>query len=179
MDAVQANEEKLLSALKWHGLPVWGRPPARTLALEEALALGVGLARRDSAVCRGWPVMFARNRAHVNVGELVRLAGDLGEVRACGFLLWVAAKVMGDEKLLAKAESLRSESLPEPEYFDREQSGRGGDFGRVFRRLSRRKTEEFARRWSFWLGTSFDNFFGECYRKHMGVWDGVQRKTVQ
>lgn len=154
------SDDDVASNLMRYGAPLLGNRPGGSLGLEETLAWGVRLARRDPAIARVWPVAFAKNRRDVNVERLVSLAVALGEKRACGLLLWVTGTLMGDEALVARAERLRDERPPEPEYFFL-----GG--GEGLHEVARRKTEEFAKRWSFWMGAPFEMFFQASYRKFM------------
>lgn len=159
--SVRLSDDEVAENLMRYGAPLLGNRPGGDLTLEETLAYGVGLARRDDAVARVWPVAFAKNWPTVDVEKFVSLSVHLGQKRACGFLLWVTGKLMEDETLMDRAERLRGDMLPEPEYFFLGQRGEG------LRELERRKTEEFSKRWSFWTGTPFEMFFQSCYRKFM------------
>ena len=153
--------DEVASNLMRHGAPLLGDEAGGSLDLEEALAHGVRTSRHSGAVCRVWPVTFARNAKAVDVEKLMALATEFGERRACGWLLEATGMLMGDSALVATAESLREE-LPEPEYFFH-----SSKTSEARKELARRKSDELSKRWSFWTASPYDLFFEACYVKHM------------
>ncbi len=158
---MELTNDEVAANLTRFGAPLFGDEAGGDLNLEEALALGVRLSRQSDPVARVWPVAFARNAHALDVQKLVSLATELGEKQACGYLLSVTGKLMGDQALVSQAEAMREER-PEPEYFFQDP-----DRCEALGRLERRKTDDFGKRWSFWTGAPVDLFFETCYRKHM------------
>lgn len=145
--------ESVLGSMSKHGAPLFGGDRETDLGLDETLAYGVLVSRQVGSAARMWPVVFSKNKEKVNVDRVFSLATSLGEGKACAFLLWVSGKLMGDLALVALAETRRPDP-PKQEYYFSE-----------FPELAKRKTEEFARKWSFFMAGSFDQLFGSCYRK--------------
>ncbi|MBI3855623.1 MAG: helix-turn-helix domain-containing protein [Planctomycetes bacterium] len=126
--------------------------PAQPLPLEETLAYGVELARRDPDIAQVWPVVLARNRARAHLDRLVILGRRLGQKRALGFLLSLTATLLDDATLLDFAKGLHDSRVR-----------RGQDFFRVTRgkraqSLAEANTPELARNWFFRMNTGLSSF---------------------
>ena len=150
--------------LAWN-LRRWGAPlvetgtPGLDLSLEETLAHAVGLSRRRPEVARVWPVVLARNRSGVDLGDLAAAGRRLGQKRALGFLLSLSATLLRDKTLAAFAGHLRDRrSSVVRDFFLTEHGVRA-------RRLAQKRSPALARQWLFWMNMpmeSFESFF----RKH-------------
>lgn len=138
--------------------------PGVVLSLEETLARALDFSRRDPCVAQVWPVVFARNRAAVDVSRLVLLAVEMGQGRALGFLLSVTAWLLGDPTLRCFDVALKDGAPREAENFFLDV----GENWR-YRELAERNTPEEAREWGFRMNTSLEDFkshFDKFVRPH-------------
>lgn len=137
-------------------------PAADPLPLEDALAYGVGLARRDPHVAQVWPVVLARNRSTLDLDRLEKVCRRLGEKRALGFLLSLTGTLLQDATLLRFARRLRDSRVQKVQDFFK------GARGRRMQQLAEANTPPLARRWFFRMNTSFDSFqshFDKFFRR--------------
>lgn len=146
----------------------WGAPLLRTgrhterLSLEETLGYGLGLARRRPEVARVWPVVFARHRGAVEMGELEALAYRLGQKRALGFFLALCGALLADPALTARSRRLRDARFRRTEDFFVLERGRRA------RALAERNTPRLAKMWLFRMNMSLESF-----RTHLEKFAGV------
>jgi hypothetical protein len=152
-DTGQVTDDAVYSNLK-----SWGAGLARNaqsthqLTIEETLAYGVELARRDPDVAQVWPVVVAKNREHLDLGRLCLLARRLGQKRALGFLLSLTGTLLNDSILLDAALKLRDSRVRRMQDFFRATKGRRA------RALSEANTPDLARSWFFRMNTSIASF---------------------
>jgi hypothetical protein len=132
-----------------------------TLSVDETLAHALGLARRRADVARVWPVLFAKNKARLNLAGLERMARSLGQERALGFFVSLLLEFMHDSGLASLERRLALGSGPprEMEYFFLTPCGE-----RLLN-LERARTPDVARKWLFWMNATTGWFWG-CFLKH-------------
>jgi len=126
--------------------------PAKPLALEETLAYGVGLARRDPDVAQAWPVVLAKNRDRVDLDRLETLVRRLAQKRALGFLLSLTGTLLGDPTLATFARRFRDSRVREArDFFTPAKEKR-------MIALTEANTPDLARAWHFRMNTSLEGF---------------------
>ena len=149
----------------YRNLRRWGAPLIRTgsgredLSLEETLAYGLALARRRPEVARVWPVVLARNRSAVDLGDLTAQAVRLGEKRALGFFLALTGRLLRDPGLSRSERRLRDDRFRRTEDFFLL------DHGPRARALAARRTPSLARRWHFRMNMPLESF-ESLFEKH-------------
>jgi hypothetical protein len=122
------------------------------LTLEETLAYGLELARRDPDVAQVWPVVLAKNRDQLDLGRLELLGGRLGQKRALGFLLSLTGTLLNDSKLLDYAWKLRDSRVRRMQDFFKLARGERAQV------LAEANTPDLARSWFFRMNTSIASF---------------------
>ena len=155
----QSNDEDVYWNLKSRGAPLartvsQGRP----LSLEETLAYGVEVARRDPDVAQTWPVVFAKNRAALDLKRLEVLSRRLGQKRALGFLLSLTGMLLKDPELLSFARRLRDSRVTRVQDFFT--LGRG----KRSQRLADMNTPRVAKDWHFRMNTSMEGFESHFFK---------------
>jgi hypothetical protein len=156
-----ADDAVYASLKAWGAGLAKGVPAARTLPLEETLASGVDLARRDPDVAQTWPVVLAKNRDRLDLDRLATLVRRLGQKRALGFLLSVTGRLLGDPSLAAYARRLRDARVRASQDFFTAPGGRR------MRALADANTPKLARDWHFRMNTSLDSL-----RRHFDKFAG-------
>ena len=112
------DENSLYGNLKRWGAPLHRTgAPGKPLSLEETLAYGLLLARRDPDVAQVWPVVVAKHRAELDLNELEFLARRLGQKRVLGFLLSLTGVLLKDAALKSWAKRLRDQRVSRTEDF--------------------------------------------------------------
>jgi hypothetical protein len=150
--AERPADDAVYGSLKsWGAGLAKGAPSSGSLPLEETLAYGVDLARRDPDVAETWPVVLAKNRARLDLGRLESLARRLGQKRALGFLLSLTGQFLGDPSLAAYARRLRDARVRASQDFFT------GSAGKRTRALTEANTPRLARAWHFRMNTSLDS----------------------
>jgi DNA-binding transcriptional ArsR family regulator len=148
---VRATDDAVYGSLKsWGAGLVRGTPPAKPLSLEETLARGVELARRDPFVAQVWPVVLARNRDQVDLDRLEFLVRRSGQKRALGLLLSITGTLMEDPTVSDFARRFRDGRVRKPEVFFTI------PVGKRFMALAKQNTPLLAKKWSFILNTSME-----------------------
>ena len=136
--------------------------PKRPLDLEETLARGIELARREATVLQVLPVVLALHRDRVDLRLLELQARRLGQKRALGFLLSVTGLFLGDASLKAYARRLRDTRVRKPQnFFTRFHSKR-------LTAITRERTPKLALEWKFWMNTSIESLRSH-YDKFIGL----------
>lgn len=150
---LRPTEEAIYGSLKsWGAGLVRGVAPAEPLALEETLAYGVELARRDPDVAQAWPVVLAKNRERVRLERLETLVRRLGHKRALGFLLALTGLLLRDPALPAFAARFRDSRVRKAQDFF------ALPRGKRMHALAEANTPELARRWHFRMNTRLQSF---------------------
>jgi hypothetical protein len=160
--AARPTDDRVYGSLKhWGAGLAKGAPPASPLTLEETLAYGVELSRRDPDVMQAWPVVLARHRDRVDLGRLETLVRRLGQKRALGFLLSLTGLFHRDRSLGAYAARFRDSRVHGSDDFF------ASPRGRRMRSLAEANTPALARAWHFRMNTRleslrshFDKFAG-------------------
>ncbi len=151
--SLRPTDEAVYGSLKsWGAGLARGVAPAKPLALEETLAYGVELARRDPDVAQAWPVVLARNRSRVRLDRLDTLGRRLGQKRALGFLLSLTGLLLRDPTLAAFAARFRDSRVRNAQDFF------ALSRGRRMRRLAEANAPELARSWHFRMNTRIQSF---------------------
>jgi len=152
-EANQPSWEAVYASLKsWGAGLAKGRAARNPLKLEETLAYGVLLARRDPDVAEIWPVVLAKHRTDVNRERLEILGRRLGQKRALGFLLTLTGILLKDSTLPAFAGRLRDSRVRRTQdFFTLPRGKRMGV-------LTRTNTPDLARDWFFQMNTSLASF---------------------
>lgn len=139
-------------------LRAWGAGLAREatasqpLPLEETLAYGVELARRDPDVAQVWPVVLAKHRGRIDLGRLEILVRRLGQKRALGFLLTLTGLLLTDPTLPAFARRLLDSRVRgTQDFFTIPRGSR-------MRALARENSPRLAKLWHFRMNTSLESF---------------------
>jgi hypothetical protein len=139
-------------------LKSWGAGLARnagtfkTLDLEQTLAYGVALARRDPDVAQVWPVVLAKNRGRVDLDRLEQIVRRMGQKRALGFLLALTGRLLKDPALHAFARHLRDSRVRRTQDFFTLAKGKR------MQGLTEANTPGIAKDWKFRMNTSLDSF---------------------
>lgn len=163
LDLSAVDDEGVKSNLAKYGTPVLStKKPKRYLSLEEALAHGLDLARRDASVARSLPVAFAKNREKVDLARLEFLARKRNLLPVLGFYLDLTAQLLGDRKLQKTALGLLDRRRKRKELFFNTQK-RISKFEQV---LAENNTPPVARKWNFLMNLGMDSFEG-IFRKNM------------
>jgi hypothetical protein len=163
-NSARPTEEVIYGSLKsWGAGLAKDTPPAKPLTLEETLAYGVDLARRDPDVAQAWPVVLAKNRTRVDLDRLETLVRRLGQKRALGLLLSLTGLLLADPTLTAFAARFRDSRVRETRDFFSLPRGKRAQS------LAEANTPELARKWRFRMNTSveslrshFDKFVGKA-----------------
>jgi hypothetical protein len=147
-DAAGPAEELVYGSLKsWGAGLARGAAPEKPLNLEETLAYGVDLARRDPDVAQVWPVVLAKNRSQVDLARLEVLVRRLGQKRALGFLLSLTGLFMKDPTLARFARRFRDSRVRDAQNFFTLHQGRRAQA------LADAHTPALAREWHFRMNT--------------------------
>jgi hypothetical protein len=133
------------------------------LSLEETLAYGLVLARRDSTVARVLPVVFAKNKDVVDFPRLEFLARKLEVLPVLGMFLDLTASLLKSQKLhkLARGYDDRRRKHVENFFVNKK-------FNLFENELAARNTPPVARSWRFRLNMpmdSFENLFRKTFPK--------------
>ena len=145
------GKELVYGVLVAHGAPLAAWGPCENLGLEEALALGLGLAHEDATLLRTLPVVFARNAARLNWKLLQQRAQALGYEAELGLLLELTSRLTGHQHLAALAKGLEHARPTQPRHFFKPR----GMFDRM---RTEQGTPEVARRWGFLMNMPEDGF---------------------
>ena len=149
------GEDSLYGNLKRWGAPLHRTgAPGKPLSLEETLAYGLRLARRDPDVAQVWPIVVGKNRAGLNLDELEFLARRLGQKRVLGFLLDLTGVLLKDAALRSLAKRLRDQRVSRTEDFFLVQRGERA------RRLAGKNTPPLAREWSYRMNLTLESLQG-------------------
>ena len=140
--------------------------PGVALPLEETLAAALNLARRDATVARSLPVLFAKNKDHLDLPRLEFLARKQGSLRVLGFFLDLTAALLGNRRLHREARRLRDRRRKRAEDFFTER--KPNEFEE---RLAERNTPKVARAWHFRLNMGMDSF-ESLFKKHLKEFEG-------
>jgi len=152
-EAHQPSWETVYASLKsWGAGLAKGRAAKNPLTLEETLAYGVLLSRRDPDVAQTWPVVLAKHRADVDLERLETLVRRLGQKRALGFLLTLTGVLLEDSTLSAFADRLRDSRVRRTQDFF--MLPRGKRMGA----LAQTNTPNLAKMWFFQMNTSLGSF---------------------
>lgn len=152
--AKPAEEEVYASLKHWGAGLVRDAASSKPLDLEETLAYGVDLARRDPDVAQTWPVVLGRNRDRVNLGRLEVLVRRLGQKRALGFLASVTGLFLGDPSLGTFASRFKDCRVRgTQDFFTLSRGNRA-------RALAEANTPELAKEWHFRMNTSLESLRG-------------------
>lgn len=152
------DRNKISDETIYGNLKSWGAGLAREavstqrLTIEQTLAYGAELARRDPDVAQVWPVVVARNREKIDLDRLSLLGKRLGQKRALGFLLGLTGTLLNDAKLLGCSEKLRDSRVRNIQDFFRLARGKRAHA------LAETNTPELARSWFFRMNTSLASF---------------------
>lgn len=163
------GEEMLFWNLKQWGAPLTREGKSgRKLSLEETLGYGLSLARHHPELARVWPVVFAKNRAALDLAALVRLGRRLGQKRALGFFLSLSRKLLNDPRLAKTERALRDERFRKTEDFFVLERGRRA------RKLAEKRTPSLAREWHFRMNMTLESFRAP-FEKFVGTREAVRR----
>jgi hypothetical protein len=159
---VGPSDDVLYGSLKsWGAGLAKGRAAGESLGLEETLAYGVDLARRDPDVAQVWPVVLAKHRDRVDLDRLEVLARRLSQKRALGFLLSLTGTLLGDPTLAIFARRFRDSRVREAQdFFTLAKAKRTSA-------LTEANTPALARAWHFRMNTSL-----EAFRSHFDKFTG-------
>ncbi len=161
-DAVESADDAVYGSLKsWGAGLARDTAAAKPLGLDETLAYGVALARRDPDIAQIWPVVLAKNRAQVDLDRLGTLVRRLGQKRALGFLLTLTGLLLKDPSLAAAARRCRDSRVRRTQAFFSNPNAKRT------RALAEGTTPKVARDWHFSMNTSLESFqshFGKFVR---------------
>jgi len=146
-DEVKLNLSKFGAPLCVHG------ETKMNFSLEETLAYGLVLARRDSTVTRVLPVAFAKNKDVVDFTRLEFLARKLEVLPVLGMFLDITSSLLKNQKLHRLAQS----------YDDRRRKHVQDFFvnkklSRFENELATKNTSPVARSWRFRLNMPMESF---------------------
>jgi hypothetical protein len=152
-EAGRATEAAVYGSLNsWGAGLALGPPPAKPLPLEETLAYGVELARKDPFVAEVWPVVLAKNRDQVDLERLESLVRRLGQKRALGLLLSITGTLMKDPTLAAFARRFRDARVRELQDFFTAPKGKR------MQAVAKMNTPPLAKQWRFIMNASLETF---------------------
>ena len=161
-DAAQSTDNTVYGSLKaWGAGLAKDTVQAKPLALEETLAYGVALARKDPDVAQTWPVVLAKNRARVDLDRLETLVRRMGQKRALGFLLSLTGLLLKDPTLPAFARRFRDSRVRSAQDFFTLARGKR------MQTLAEANSPEVAKEWLFRMNTSLESFRSH-FRKFAG-----------
>jgi hypothetical protein len=144
----------------------WGAPllragsARRDLPLEETVARGLALARRNATVAQVLPIVLAKHRRSVDLFRLKELSTASGQKRTLGFYLSLCARLSNEDCWKGAAGSLLDRRVRRIEDFFLTSQGPRA------RRLADRNTPPLARRWRFRMNLPMHSF-ESTYRKYM------------
>lgn len=121
--------------------------------VEEVLARGVALARRDPAVARALPLCFWKSRDRIGPQRLRGAARSLGERQAVGFFLALTAQLSGDRRLAEWSRLFRDRRRRVVQDLFLVPAG-----SRFQGRLAEERTPAVARRWGFRMNMDLESF---------------------
>lgn len=139
--------------LKTLGAPLNGRAMRRAnVDVEETLAAGVRLARRDATVARVIPLCIWHERSNVDWKRLLASVHGAEEKHALGFFLELTTELSGDERFKSCAALLRDKRVRTVQDFFM------GRKTASARELAEAKTPKVARGWGFRMNMEYDSF---------------------
>lgn len=143
------------AALKFYGAHLLQseQPLRKPPPLEEVLAAGLSCAHSDASLAGHLPIVLHKN-SKVDLDELCRLARLGGESQTLGFFLDLTDELTGQQRLSAKAETLRDGRVRRMRNF----FSPDGRFRPFEQELAEINSPEVARRWHFLMNMSLESF---------------------
>jgi Fe2+ or Zn2+ uptake regulation protein len=117
--AANRGDDALRAQLAEHGAPVNAETAASDapLSLEDLVARGVALARRDPAAARALPVMLHKVSKQLDVERLRLVSRARGVGHAAGFMLALTGSLARDVPLIQVAQTLRDRRVRRQPFF--------------------------------------------------------------
>jgi len=153
-DATSADRDDRVRAwLASVGAPVGSAEAQDSVpALEEVLAEALSLSHRDPTVARVLPLVFWRQRDHVDFGRLRREAIRRDERQALGYFLELAGRLGNEPRLVTASGELHDRRRRRVRMFF------SGPHGPRALAATRRHTPREALRWGYLMNMGLDSF---------------------
>lgn len=158
----ESRDDTVRSWLREAGAPLCAAPVRGTMPpLEEVLTSALGLAHRDATVARVLPLVFWRQRHHVDHDKLAHAATQRNERHALGCFLELAGRLGGDRSLVRRAQQLRDRRRSRPQPFFTQSRGP------MAAASARRNTPPVVRKWGYLMNLGLDSF-ASAFARHRG-----------